>query len=222
MKIVLLGPPGAGKGTQATFLTSRLRIPKISTGDMLRDAAERGDTVGMEAKCFTDQGLLVPDEIVIELVKGRLVQPDTAGGYLLDGFPRTVRQARALDRWLGGRAEQLDAAIDLEVRDDEIVRRISDRRVCRSCHESYHLTDRPPRVDELCDRCGKKLTQREDDRAAVVLERLRVYFERTRPVLEYYAERGLLHRVDGDRSAEVVTEDILAVLGEREAADAAS
>lgn len=212
MRLVLLGPPGAGKGTQAQYLTERLGIPKISTGDMLRGAAERGAEVGLEAKRFTAQGLLVPDEIVLQLVESRLGEPDAAAGYLLDGFPRTVVQAQALDDWLREQGQTLDAAVDLQVADDVIVQRISNRRVCPACHETYHLLNRPPRIDELCDACGRKLALREDDRAELVRERLKIYHERTEPVLAYYRNRNLLHVIDGDRPVEEVTEAVLSAL----------
>jgi adenylate kinase len=217
MRLVLLGPPGAGKGTQAQFLTERLGIPKISTGDMLRDAAEARTPVGIAAKAFTDKGRLVPDEIVLDLVKERLRHPDAARGYLLDGFPRTVVQAQSFDQWLAAHGQALDAVADLQVRDDVIVDRISHRRVCPACHETYHLTSRPPRVDEICDACGHRLAQRDDDRPELVRERLRVYHERTEPVVAYYRAQGLLVRIDGDRPVEVVTGALLAAVEEHRA-----
>ena len=212
MRLVLLGPPGAGKGTQAQLLTERLGIPQISTGDMLRDAAELRTPVGLEAKEFTDQGRLVPDELVVSLVIDRLRQPDAQQGYLLDGFPRTVPQAGDFERWLGEHGQALDAVIDLRVDEDQIVSRISNRRVCPACHETYHLVSRCARVDEICDACGHALVQRDDDRAELVRERLRVYHERTEPVTAYYAARDLLVPVDGDRPVSTVYEAILAVL----------
>lgn len=209
MRLVLLGPPGAGKGTQAQFLTKRLGIPKISTGEMLRDGAEEGTDVGLRAKAFTDRGQLVPDEIILELVWERLAQPDAQPGFLLDGFPRTVPQAAALDRWLQEHRLHLDGVVDLQVDDDEIVQRISHRRVCPQCHASYHLSVCPPAVDEICDACGGKLECREDDRPEVVRERLNVYHERTEPVVNYYLAQGLLIPIHGDRSVEEVTDAIL-------------
>jgi adenylate kinase len=217
MRLVLLGPPGAGKGTQGQYLTERLGIPKISTGDMLRDAAEMGSAVGLEAKQYTDQGRLAPDELIIGLVQERLSQPDLASGYLLDGFPRTVAQAEALERWLADQGESLDAVVDLMVDDEIIVDRISKRWVCPSCHETYHLINRPPKVASSCDVCGKTLVQREDDLAEVVRERLRIYHERTEPVTSFYRSRGLLLEIDGDRPVAVVTEAIVHALGDRSA-----
>ncbi|MGV3720364.1 MAG: adenylate kinase [Actinomycetota bacterium] len=215
MRLVLLGPPGAGKGTQGQYLTERLGIPKISTGDMLRDGAVAGTAVGIEAKAFTDQGRLVPDELILDLVKKRLREPDAANGYLLDGFPRTVAQAEALEEWLREQGEGLDAVVDLRVDDELIVKRISDRRVCSVCHETYHAVSRPPAKPETCDVCGRALEQREDDRAELVRERLRVYHERTEPVTSFYSQRALLFPIAGDRPVKEVTEAILRALEAR-------
>jgi adenylate kinase len=212
MRLVLLGPPGAGKGTQGQYLVERLGIPKISTGDMLRDAAEARTPVGLEAKLFTDQGRLVPDEMIIALVEERLEQPDASEGFLLDGFPRTVDQARALKRWLRERGLGLNAAVDLRVDDEVIVERLSNRRVCLNCHETYHLITRPPKVDSVCDVCTLRLTQRDDDQAELIRERLRIYHTRTEPVIDYYESRGLLIPIDGDRPVTVVTEAVIAAL----------
>lgn len=215
MRLVLLGPPGAGKGTQGQYLTERLGIPKISTGDMLRDAADAGTAVGLEGKTYTDLGRLVPDDLIIRLVQERLTEPDAAEGYLLDGFPRTVRQAEALEVWLPAHGQQLDAVVDLRVDQDIIVGRISQRRVCPNCHETYHMTSRPPQVDETCDSCGNKLTQRDDDRAELVRERLRIYHERTQPVTAFYETRGLLIPIEGDRPVADVTETIIQAMDRR-------
>ena len=215
MRLVLLGPPGAGKGTQAQVLTERLGIPKISTGEMLRDAAEAGTQTGIEAKRYTDQGRLVPDEIVMTMVAERLQQPDVRGGYLLDGFPRTVWQAEKFDLWLRDHGQELDGVVDLEVPDETIVERISKRRVCPSCHETYHLISRPPHVDEICDSCGQKLCQRDDDRAELVRERLRIYHERTEPVLAYYRPQSLLIPINGQARVAEVTEAIVAGVAAR-------
>lgn len=215
MRLVLLGPPGAGKGTQGQVLTEQLGIPRISTGDMLRHAAETGSRVGVEAKRFTDQGRLVPDEMILGLVEVRLTAPDAQQGYLLDGFPRTVNQAERFSAWLQEHEQTLDAVVDLRVADEIIVARISDRRVCPACHETYHLASRPPREDELCDVCGAGLVQRDDDRAELVRERLRIYHERTEPLTNYYAQRGLLIPIDGDRPVGEVTQSIIAALQAR-------
>jgi adenylate kinase len=219
MRLVLLGPPGAGKGTQAQFLTARLGIPKISTGEMLRIAAEQGTALGIEAKTYTDQGRLVPDDVILRLIDARLEEPDVAEGYLLDGFPRTVNQAVEFERRLLSLDQHLDGVIDIRVPEDTIVERISNRRVCPACHETYHLTSRPPKVDEVCDICGHKLAQRDDDRADLVRERLRVYHERTEPVLAYYNGQGLLFPLDGDRPAAEVTDAIIAAVSRSECRD---
>jgi adenylate kinase len=212
MRLVLVGPPGAGKGTQAQYLTERLGIPKISTGDMLREAADRGTEVGLRAQAFTDEGQLAPDDMILTLVDERLRAPDAARGYLLDGFPRTVYQAERFEEWLAAHGQQLDAVVDLRVPDEEIVRRISYRRVCPACRETYHLVNRPTRVEGVCDACGASLTQRADDRAEVVRERLRVYHQRTHPVLQFYRDRGLVRIIEGTQSVEAVTGAILAAV----------
>lgn len=209
MRLVLLGPPGAGKGTQARFLTELLGIPKVSTGDMLRASADAGAKDGLEAKRFTDQGLLVPDEMVVTLVKERLSCADVAGGFLLDGFPRTVRQAEEFEEWLEGCGAQLNAVVNLVAPEEEIVSRISQRRVCASCQETYHLITHPPKTAGVCDRCDGRLVQRDDDRAELVRERLRVYHERTEPLIHFYEQRGLLIPIDGMRPVADVTAALL-------------
>jgi adenylate kinase len=209
MRLVLLGPPGAGKGTQAQRLIERLEIPKISTGQMLRDAAEQGTELGLRAKTFTDQGRLVPDEMILDMVDERLKQPDAVNGFLLDGFPRTVPQAQSFDHWLRLKGQKLDAVVDIEVPDEVIVGRISNRRVCPACGETYHMTGKPPKVDEKCDRCGVKLALRDDDRPELVRERLRIYHDRTERVLNYYQRFGKVIRINGDRPMNEVTEAIL-------------
>ena len=216
MRLILLGPPGAGKGTQGLILTQRLEIPKVSTGEMLREAVVAGDTIGLATKSFTDRGLLVPDAIVIEIVRRRLMQEDARSGFLLDGFPRTVNQAEAVEAILIEQKQQLDAAVELKVSEAEIVERISNRRVCPNCVErSYHLQLAPPRVPGRCDECASTLVQRDDDRAQVVRARLRTYQEQTSPLTGYYQERGLLVQVDGLRPVEEVTASILMALEDR-------
>lgn len=182
---------------------------------MLRDGAVAGTAVGIAAKAYTDQGRLVPDELVLDLVKKRLREPDAGNGYLLDGFPRTVAQAEALEEWLREQGQRLDAVVDLRVDDELIVKRISDRRVCSACHETYHAVSRPPAKAETCDLCGRPLAQRDDDRAELVRERLRIYHERTEPVTSFYSQRGLLFPIAGDRPVKEVTEAIIRALEAR-------
>lgn len=209
MRLVLLGPPGAGKGTQAELFAERFRIPRISTGDMLREAARDGTELGRKAKEFTDRGLLVPDEMILTLVQGRLRQPDCQRGFLLDGFPRTVAQAEALAQMLQEDGRQLDAVIDLEVDTEELIRRLSGRRTCPVCERSYHLISRPPKVPGMCDYNHGPLIQRDDDREQVIRERLNEYHRRTKPVIDYYRGGHLLRTVAGQQSTEQVTAAIV-------------
>jgi len=198
MNLVLLGPPGGGKSTQAALLTEQYHIPQISTGEMLREAAQRGGENSRRISELIDHGRMVPDEWVVELVRERLSQPDTAGGFLLDGFPRTVAQAEALDRLLQASGRQLTAVLNLEVGEDELIRRLAGRRVCPSCGANYHLVTHPPREPGRCDLDGAALEQRPDDRPEAIRERLALYRQRTRPVLEYYRAGGLLWTIEGD------------------------
>ena len=204
MNLILLGPPGAGKGTQAKLLAERYRIPHISTGDIFRAAIKEGTPLGTRAKSFLDRGLLVPDEIVIGIVSERLAEPDCRNGFLLDGFPRTVPQADALDRYLTERKCPLTAVLDLEVGTDLLLRRLTGRRVCRACGTPFHVETRRSRVEGQCDQCGGELYQRDDDKPETVAERLRVYAEQTAPLIDYYERRGLLRRVEASGSIDQV------------------
>jgi adenylate kinase len=215
MNLVLLGPPGAGKGTQAACLTQQYHIPKIATGEMLRGLAQRGDEEGRRIAALIDRGQMVPDETVQALVWERLRRPDAEAGFLLDGFPRTVNQAEALERFLREDRRELTAALDLEVSEEELIRRLSGRRVCTRCEASYHLVSHPPRVPGRCDRDGAPLEQRPDDYPEAIRVRLRLYHQRTEPVLDYYRARGLLRRIEGERTMGEVTQQILRVLDER-------
>ena len=208
MNLVLLGPPGAGKGTQAALLAREYRIPKISTGEMLRDLTERGDEAGRQIAALIDRGEMVPDETVQALVWERLRQPDAQAGFLLDGFPRTVSQAEALDQFLAEQGRAVTGVLDIEVPEEELIRRLSGRRVCPVCGASYHLDSHPPQVPDRCDREGAVLEQRPDDRPEAIKVRLGLYHQRTRPVLDYYRARGLLQRIEGDRTMREVTEQI--------------
>jgi len=197
MRIILLGPPGAGKGTQAKLLIERLQVPQISTGDMLRAAVKDGTPLGRQAKAYMDRGALVPDEVIIGLVRERLQAPDCARGYVLDGFPRTVAQAEALEKTLGELRLNLDHVLCLDVPSEDLVARIAGRRTCRQCGAMSHVRFSPTRQDGRCDACGGETYQRDDDREETVRRRLTVYAEQTAPLVRFYEGRGLLRRVAG-------------------------
>jgi adenylate kinase len=212
MNLILLGAPGAGKGTQAELIVSNYGIPQISTGDMLRDAVARGTELGKKAKEYMDRGELVPDEVVIGIVKDRLSQKDCEKGFILDGFPRTIKQAEALDEILKELGKKIDAVINVAVPEEEIVKRIVNRRTCKECKAVYHLIYNPPKEDNKCDKCGGELYQRDDDKEETVKERLRVYKSQTEPLIEYYGKKGIVYDVDGTKSIEGVFEEIKKVL----------
>lgn len=205
MRLVLVGPPGAGKGTQAEFIAAHLAVPKISTGDIFRDNVARGTPLGVNARRYMDSGQLVPDEITIDMVRDRLAEPDAADGFLLDGFPRTVPQAVALDKLVADLGAGLDVVLELVVDDDEVIRRLSGRRTCRGCGKVWHVEFDPPIREGICDRCGGELFQREDDRAETVAERLRVYARDTAPLVDYYGAQGKLVGIDATGPVEDVT-----------------
>ncbi len=213
MNIVLLGPPGAGKGTQSDVLTKKLFLPHISTGDMFRSAISAGTPLGIEAKDYMDKGLLVPDEVTIGIIKDRISQPDCREGFLLDGFPRNILQAQALDALLAESNTSLDAVINIQVPLENLIDRLTGRRMCRNCGNIYHLLYNPPAVEGVCDNCGGGLYQRSDDQEEAVKQRLAVYEERTAPLIEYYANKGLLHNVDGDRPIKDVMVDMGKIFG---------
>lgn len=193
MKLILLGAPGAGKGTQAEVISSKLSIPAISTGNIIREALANGTEMGLKAKSFIDAGQLVPDDVVIGIIKERLAKDDCANGFILDGFPRTIPQAEALDTM----GVTIDRVISIEVPDENIVRRMSGRRVCKACGSSYHLEYKKPAVDGVCNACGGELVQRKDDHPDTVLDRLHVYHEQTEPLKGYYEKKGILRIVVG-------------------------
>lgn len=212
MRLIIFGPPGAGKGTQAQLLSDRFKIPQIAMGDLLRDVVLRGTELGKMVKVYIDRGQLVPDEIVIKIMEERLEQPDRATGFILDGFPRTMKQAEALEDILNKLGVKLDASISLEVNEEELVKRIVYRRTCRKCGAVYHLIFNPPKKDGSCDRCDGSLYQRDDDREETLRLRLKVYKEQTEPILRFYEARELLKRVNGSLPVEKVFEEILKAL----------
>lgn len=193
MKLILLGAPGAGKGTQAEVISSKLSVPAVSTGNIIREALANGTEMGLKAKSFIDAGKLVPDDVVIGIIKERLAKDDCANGFILDGFPRTIPQAEALDAM----GVTIDRVISIEVADENIVRRMSGRRVCKACGSSYHLEYKKPAVDGVCNACGGELVQRKDDHPDTVLDRLHVYHEQTEPLKDYYEKKGILRIVEG-------------------------
>ncbi len=213
MKIIMLGAPGAGKGTQAKKLAQKYGIPHISTGDIFRANIKNGTELGKKAKTYMDQGLLVPDELTCDLVVDRIQQEDCKKGYILDGFPRTIPQARALDEALEKLGEKLDYAVNVEVQDENIVSRMGGRRACVGCGATYHLLYAPTKKEGICDVCGGELILRDDDKPETVQKRLGVYHEQTQPLIEYYMKKGILKEVDGTKDMEDVFQAIVGILG---------
>ncbi|NLW25476.1 MAG: adenylate kinase [Clostridia bacterium] len=213
MNIILMGPPGAGKGTQAERLVEKFGIPHISTGDMFRKALKEGTELGLKAKSYMDQGKLVPDEVTVGIVKERLMETDCQKGFLLDGFPRTIQQADALEKILAEINKDLDAVINIKVIRDVLIERLTGRRVCKACGATYHILFNPSRDNNKCDKCGGELYQRDDDTLATVGNRLDVYEAQTAPLIEYYKQKGLLKEVDGAQSMDEVFQDICVALG---------
>ncbi len=204
MRIILLGLPGAGKGTQAKILAEELNIPHISTGDILRQASEDRTPLGLKAKEYMDKGHLVPDDLIIDLIKERIKREDCKKGFLFDGFPRTIPQAEALEK-----ISNIDKVINLKVEDEVAIERLSGRRTCKGCGALYHIIYLPPKRERICDRCGGELIIREDDKKEAILKRLEVYREETQPLIKYYRKKGLLIIIDGGRSKEEVTKNLL-------------
>lgn len=213
MKIIMLGAPGAGKGTQAKKLAAKYGIPHISTGDIFRENIKQETELGKQAKAYMDQGLLVPDELVVDLVVDRLQQNDCVKGFILDGFPRTIPQAQSLDEALEKRNEGIDYAIDIEVPDENIVRRMSGRRACPGCGATYHLEHMPTKTEGICDVCGAQTVQRDDDKPETVTKRLVVYHEQTQPLIDYYQSKQLLVEIDGTIGIEEIFNQIVALVG---------
>ena len=214
MKIIMLGAPGAGKGTQAKMIAAKYHIPHISTGDIFRANIKNGTELGKKAKYYMDTGLLVPDELTCDLVVDRIAQDDCKNGYILDGFPRTIPQAHALDDALAKMGEKIDYAIDVEVPDQNIVERMSGRRACSRCGAVYHVIFRAPEKEGICDECGGTLELREDDRPDTVQKRLDVYHEQTQPLIDYYREQGIMKSIDGTVKMYMVFDEITNVLGD--------
>lgn len=212
MRLVLLGPPGAGKGTQAVVVAQELGVAHIASGDLFRNALEKGTELGLKAKSYMEQGKLVPNEITIKMILERLQAPDAQKGFVLDGFPRNLEQARALDEALRQKRLALDKAVSIEVSNEELVRRLSGRWVCRRCQTPYHLVNNPPRVAGRCDRCGGELYQRADDTEATVRKRLEVYGAETAPLIDYYRKQGKLLVVNGEQDVSAVSREMLSSL----------
>ncbi len=212
MKIIMLGAPGAGKGTQAKMIADRYGVPHVSTGDIFRANIKNETALGMEAKQYMDKGLLVPDELTVKILLDRVAQEDCRNGYVLDGFPRTIPQAEVLDEALAAQGERIDYAIDVDVPDENIVRRMGGRRACLSCGATYHIEHVPPKKEGVCDVCGQPLVLRDDDKPETVQNRLNVYHEQTQPLIDFYRKKGVLKTVDGTQDMNDVFAAITAVL----------
>lgn len=213
MKIIMLGAPGAGKGTQAKLIAEKYQVPHISTGDIFRANIKNGTELGMEAKKYMDQGLLVPDELTVKILLDRVAQPDCKNGYVLDGFPRTIPQAEVLDEALTKLGEKIDYAINVDVPDENIVRRMSGRRACLKCGATYHIEHVPPKAEGMCDACGSELVLRDDDKPETVQNRLKVYHDQTQPLIDFYTGKGVLRTVDGTVDMQDVFKAITDILG---------
>lgn len=213
MKIIMLGAPGAGKGTQAKRIAEKYQVPHVSTGDIFRANIKEGTELGRKAKTYMDAGKLVPDELTVDLLMDRISKDDCANGYVLDGFPRTIPQAECLEEALRKRGEKIDYAINVEVPDENIINRMGGRRACLTCGATYHLVYIPTRVEGICDNCGSELVLRDDDKPETVKNRLSVYHEQTQPLIDFYKERNVLREVDGTQDMAVVFADIVKILG---------
>lgn len=214
LRTILLGPPGAGKGTQAVKIATKYNIPHISTGDIFRDNIKKGTDLGKKAQEYMNKGELVPDDLVIEIATTRLLDDDCKNGFLLDGFPRTVYQAEKLDEFLTAHGQKLDTVLDLQVGEDELMTRLTGRRVCKKCGASYHVVNIPPKQEGICDTCGGELIQRPDDTAETVKNRIDVYNEQTMPLVDYYEKAGNIVHIDGAKGLEGTFADIVRALGE--------
>lgn len=213
MKIIMLGAPGAGKGTQAQMIADKYNIPHVSTGDIFRENVKNGTELGLEAKKYMDKGLLVPDELTVKILLDRVAKNDCKNGYVLDGFPRTIPQAEVLDKAIAELGDKIDYAINVDVPDENIIRRMSGRRACLACGATYHVEHIPPKQEGICDKCGSKLVQRDDDKEDTVKNRLDVYHKQTQPLIDYYTKKGVLRTVDGTLDMKDVFGAITSLLG---------
>ena len=213
MKIIMLGAPGAGKGTQAKMIAEKYTIPHISTGDIFRANIKEGTPLGLEAKSYMDQGKLVPDELTVKILLDRVAKDDCRNGYVLDGFPRTIPQANVLKEALEKQNDKIDYAINVDVPDENIVRRMSGRRACVTCGATYHIEHVPPKKEGICDKCGSELILRDDDKPETVLNRLKIYHDQTQPLIDFYSNEGILKEVDGTIDVKDVFENITKILG---------
>lgn len=213
MKIIMLGAPGAGKGTQAKQIAAKYEIPHISTGDIFRANIKEGTALGIEAKSYMDKGQLVPDELTVKILLDRVSKDDCKNGYVLDGFPRTIPQADVLDKAVSELNDKIDYAINVDVKDDNIIRRMSGRRACLNCGATYHIVNVPPKKEGICDTCGSELVIRDDDKEETVKARLLAYHEQTQPLIDYYNNKGILKEVDGTKDMNDVFADIVNILG---------
>ena len=212
IKLILLGAPGAGKGTQAIMISEKFGLPHISTGDIFRSNIKNGTELGKEAKKYMDEGRLVPDELTVRILLDRVSREDCAGGYVLDGFPRTIPQAEVLTKELSAMGDAIDFALNIDVPDENIVNRMSGRRSCPSCGATYHIQYVPPKKEGICDECGNALILRDDDKPETVLNRLKVYHEQTQPLIDYYNAAGVLRTIDGTRDVDTVFNEICSIL----------
>ncbi|OGC76937.1 MAG: adenylate kinase [candidate division Zixibacteria bacterium RBG_16_40_9] len=219
MKLILIGPPGSGKGTQARMLSKKLKIPHISTGDILREAVRNKTELGQKAQVFMEKGELVPDNVMVEIMKERISRADCEKGYIFDGFPRTLTQAQMLDRTFKEKKKELDMVIQFKISDESIARRLSGRLVCSKCGADFNIFFKPPRISNMCDRCGGNLVPRPDDKENVVLNRLKVYKNQTEPLINYYRKQAKLKEIDADKKSEVLNQELLQLIGTEVKAD---